>query len=447
TVIALNQRILPPFANCFDPNPVFAKRATNLYPLVQGEICSPGATLRAGVSGMGFGGINSHLALASGDAPSPKLLPAIPEQKLLADYQRTELFVFSAQTVDELLRRVRAAEELARNICEGERLDLAAHLANLYGQNTNCGPVRAAVVAESPEMLLEVLAEIVHILRTAPPKKQQTIFHSQSGLWIGNDAQSHRVGFLFPGQGSQKINMGLRLVQRHDWAEALVQSMEKALAWAKGEQLTDFIFRPIERALDAAQVHSWQEQLKQTEIAQPALCLASMLSLEQLTRLGIQPDAVGGHSLGELTAFYAAGACSREELIRFAALRGQAMAPGHQPTGTMASLACSAGTAQAILDAGQGYAVVANKNSPSQTVISGEASCIAQACRDAVEQGIRAVSLPVANAFHSRFVSNAAQVLAESRLLPDQPNQLSTVLYTGLQGKKIDLDCDLKKHF
>ncbi|MCI5143421.1 MAG: type I polyketide synthase, partial [Candidatus Electrothrix sp. ATG1] len=248
TVIALNQRILPPFANCFDPNPVFTEKAANLYPLVQGEIRSPKEILRAGVSGMGFGGINSHLALASGDTPSPKLLPAIPEQKLLADYQRTELFVFSARTVDELLRRVQAAKELAQNICEGERLDLAAHLSNLYGHNTTCGPVRAAVVVESPEMLLEALAEIIHTIRTAPPKEQQTISHVQSGVWIGNDAQSHRVGFLFPGQGSQKVNMGLRLVQRHDWAGALVQAMEKALAWPKGEQLSDFIFRSIERA-------------------------------------------------------------------------------------------------------------------------------------------------------------------------------------------------------
>ncbi|MCI5123845.1 MAG: acyltransferase domain-containing protein [Candidatus Electrothrix sp. AR5] len=196
----------------------------------------------------------------------------------------------------------------------------------------------------------------------------------------------------------------------------------------------------------------WQEQLKQTEIAQPALCLASMLGLEQLARLGIKPDAVGGHSLGELTAFYAAGAYSGEELIRFAALRGQAMAPGSQDSagggaGTMASLACSAVQAQTVLDASQGYAVVANKNSASQTVISGEPSCIEQACLYAKEQGIRGVLLPVANAFHSRFVSQAAQVLAESRLLPEQPKQLTTALFSGLQGGQVDADCDLRRHF
>jgi len=451
TVISLNQRILPPLANCFDPNPVFAETATGLYPLVHGEVRPPRETLRAGISGMGFGGINSHLALASGDAPSPKLIPAIREQKLLADYQRTELFVFSAPTVEELLRRIRAAEGLARNICEGERLDLAAHLATLYGHNEACGPVRAAIMAESPEMLLDALAEIAHILRTSPPKGQQTFFDPRSGICIGNDVQSHRVGFLFPGQGSQKINMGCQLVQRHDWAEHIVQAMEKALGWPEGKQLSDFIFRPIERALDESQVKNWQEQLKQTEITQPALCLASMLRLEQLARLGISPDAAGGHSLGELTAFYAAGAYSGEELIGFAALRGQAMAPGQDhaggAAGTMASLACSAAQAQAILDAGEGYAVVANKNSPSQTVISGEPSCVQQACRHAKEQGIRGVLLPVANAFHSRFVSSAAQVLADSRLLPEQPKQLTTTLFSGLQGEKVDQNCDLRRHF
>ncbi|MGB5684597.1 MAG: type I polyketide synthase, partial [Candidatus Electrothrix sp.] len=450
TVIALNQRILPPIANCFEPSPVFAETATSLYPLLHGEIRSPKETLRAGLSGMGFGGINSHLVLASGDAPSPKLMPVIPEQKLLADYQRTELFVFSAPSIEGLLKRVREVEGLARNISEGERLDLAVHLATLYGNNASCGPVRAAVTAESPDMLLDALAEIAHILGTSPPEAQQTYFDPRAGISIGNDVQSHRVGFLFPGQGSQKINMGRQLVQRHDWAENRVRAMEKALAWPAEKQLSDFIFRPVERAVDESQVKGWQEQLKQTEIAQPALCLASMLGLEQLARLGIKPDAVGGHSLGELTAFYAAGAYSGEELIRFAALRGQAMAPGQGAAGdaaggvagTMASLACSVAQAQAMLDASQGYAVVANKNSPSQTVISGEVSCIEQACRFAEEQGIRAVPLPVANAFHSRFVSQAAQVLAESRLLPEHPKQLTTALFSGLQGEQIGLDCD-----
>ena len=451
TVIALNQRILPPLANCFEPNSVFADKATNLYPLLHGEIRPPREILQAGVSGMGFGGINSHLALASGDAPSPKLMPAIREQKLLADYQRTELFVFSAPTIEELLRRVQAAEGLARNICEGERLDFAAHLTTLYGHNTTCGPVRAAVIAESPDTLLDALAKIVHILRTSPPKGQQTFFDPRLGICIGNDVQSHRVGFLFPGQGSQKLNMGHQLVQRHDWARDLVKAMDKSLRWPEGKQLSDFIFRPIERALDESQVNSWQEQLKQTDIAQPALCLASMLRLEQLARLGIHPEAVGGHSLGELTAFYAAGAYSREELIGFAALRGEAMTPGQGDArgteGIMASLACSAVQAQAILDAGEGYAVVANKNSPSQTVISGEPSCIQQACRHAEEHGIRAVPLPVANAFHSRFVSQAAQALAESRLLSEHPKQLTTRLFSGLQRGKVDLDCDLRRHF
>ncbi|WPD24620.1 MAG: SDR family NAD(P)-dependent oxidoreductase [Candidatus Electrothrix scaldis] len=447
TVIALNQRILPPLANCFDPNPVFAGKASALYPLLHGEICSPRSVLRAGVSGMGFGGINSHLALASGDPPAPKLIPAVREQKLLADYQYTELFIFSAPTVKDLLARVQAAEDLARNICEGERADLAAYFAALYGQEKSCGPVRAAVTAGTPEALLDALAEIGRILRTSPLQAQQMIVRPKSGVCIGNDVQEHRLGFLFPGQGSQRINMGYRLVQRYDWAEQLVRKMEKVLAWPEGQQLSDFIFYPLERAHGPAQIAGWRKQLKQTEIAQPALCLVSMLQLRQLERLGIRPDAVGGHSLGELTAFYAAGAYSSEELIRFAALRGQAMSPGLEQAGTMAGLACSATRAQALLDKGKGYAVVANKNSPSQTVISGEASCIEWVCRYAEEQGIQAIPLPVANAFHSRFVRQAAQVLAESRILPEYPPKITTALFSGLQGGRIDAECNLWQHF
>jgi acyl transferase domain-containing protein len=91
--IAVNQRIIPPTVNCQEPNPVFDEIAQGLYPVQLGEIYPETAILRAGVSAMGFGGINSHVTLSSGDHPSRQLKPPLAERALLVSSQDTELFV------------------------------------------------------------------------------------------------------------------------------------------------------------------------------------------------------------------------------------------------------------------------------------------------------------------------------------------------------------------
>uniref|UniRef100_UPI004055BA3C SDR family NAD(P)-dependent oxidoreductase n=1 Tax=Candidatus Electrothrix sp. TaxID=2170559 RepID=UPI004055BA3C len=442
-VIAVNRRVIPPTANCSEPHPVFTDKAAALYPVLNGEILPEQSRLRAGVSGMGFGGINCHLALESGDAPSPELRPALEEQKLLAAHQHTEIFLFSAPTNSELLAVVQEARNLGQDICEGELTDLAAHIMDRHPLNY---PVRAAVLADSPESLLENLAQLEAMLRDVPPELQQTRIDTLQGICIGNAVQQHRAGFLFPGQGSQQLNMSQQLVLRHDWGQELVNALETALE-RQGEKLSKYIFKPVENTADALVLQHWQKELKQTEIAQPAICLASLLWLEKLARLGIRPDAVGGHSLGELTAFHAAGAYSGEELIRFAALRGQVMAPAPNAAGTMASLACSAVAAQAILDKTEGYAVLANLNSPRQTVISGAKDSIEQACMFAHKQGITTRKLPVATAFHSEFVASAADQLAKTRVLPETLETVTATLFTGIRGEEVRPGLDLIRHF
>jgi acyl transferase domain-containing protein len=92
TVISLNRRILPPTAGLKDPNPIFADTAKSLYPILHGEIRKAEDILYAGVSAMGFGGINSHVLLQSGHAPFSKLKPSIEEKKLLVSNQESEIF-------------------------------------------------------------------------------------------------------------------------------------------------------------------------------------------------------------------------------------------------------------------------------------------------------------------------------------------------------------------
>lgn len=443
-VMAVNRRVLPPTANCTEPSQIFENSARMVYPIMQGEVRPPRETLRAGVSGMGFGGINCHVTLASGDAPSAKLSTSLEERKLLASFQETELFIFGARSPGQLLERVREIRLSAHGMSVGDMVDLAAQLAReVAGQS----PVRAALIADSPKSLAEGLHELEHSLTQDAPAPGEKRSSPKQIFFVGHSLKKTRAGFMFPGQGSQQLNMARMLVERHDWARDLAA---KTSAWLKEENgidVIDLMFRPLDRALDQTRVEAWVEELKDTRIAQPAICLASLLWCKKLDRLGITPVAAGGHSLGELTAFHAAGAFNEMALLKLAAMRGQTMAQKDGEPGAMASFACDYDTASAILGQAEGYVVVANINGPNQIVISGEQAAVEQAVSIARTKGIDTRILKVSNAFHSRFVAGAAECLRSASSVPMLLDYPAIKLFSGVGGAEVRAGLQLRDHF
>ncbi|MFH1216417.1 MAG: SDR family NAD(P)-dependent oxidoreductase [Pseudomonadota bacterium] len=443
-VMAVNRRVLPPTANCTEPSQTFEKSARMVYPIMQGEVRPPREILRAGVSGMGFGGINCHVTLASGDAPSVKLAPMLEERKLLASFQETEIFIIAARSPGQLLERVREIRLSAHGMSVGDMVDFAAQLAR---EVEDQAPVRAALVADSPKSLVEGLQELEKSLTQDAPATGEKRSSPKQNFFVGHSLKKPRVGFLFPGQGSQQLNMARLLVERHDWARDLAA---KASVWLKeenGSGLIDLMFRPLDRALDQARVNAWAAELKDTRVAQPAICLASLLWCKKLDRLGIAPVAAGGHSLGELTAFHAAGAFNEMALLELAAMRGQAMAQTNGEPGAMASLACDYETASTIVGQTEGYVVAANINSPQQIVISGEQAAVEQAVSIARTKGIDTRILKVSNAFHSRFVAAAAERLRSAASVPVLLDNPAIKLFSGVGGAEMRAGLQLRDHF
>lgn len=453
-VMAVNQRVLPPSAGCAEPSVIFDKEAKHLYPILQGEVKLSTDTLRAGVSAMGFGGINSHATLESGDSPAERLKSSLDQRALMASNQETELFVLSAASTSKLIERAGRAGRLARGMSEAEMVDLAARLTSELDPDS---PIKAAIIADSPSALLDAFGELERMLQDEAPSTGEFAVNPRKNVWLGNGIGTPRVGFLFPGQGSQKINMARKLIERHQWARELV---EEASQWLKDEAglpkfestpLTDFIYKPLDRALGADQVEEWANFLTKTDVAQPAICLASLLWINYLDRLGIRPSMVGGHSLGELIAFHAAGAYDAKTLIRLAGVRGKAMTASMGATGgatgTMASLACPVEDAEEILKQVGGYAVAANVNSPKQTVISGEEAAVAEAARLAKDKNIQVRALPVSNAFHSKLVAAAADELRANAPVPETLGKTSVKLISGMNGCEVAPGADLKEHF
>lgn len=204
--------------------------------------------------------------------------------------------------------------------------------------------------------------------------------------------------YVFPGQGAQFTGMGKELYENNDSAKALFDKANEIL----GFRITDIMFEGT------------ADELRQTKVTQPAVFIHSVVMAKVL---GIKPDAVAGHSLGEFSALVAAEALSFEDGLRLVAKRAMAMQEccEKQPGGMAAILAMADEKVEQICAEVDGVVVAANYNCPGQLVISGADEAVDAACAKLKEAGAkRALRLPVGGAFHSPLMEPAREELARA---------------------------------
>jgi enediyne polyketide synthase len=402
--LSVHHQVIPPATGHYEAHPKLTGDAPALYVPGAPELWPSDRPIRAGVSAMGFGGINTHIALEQG--PGHRRRTTLPRraEALVSGRQDAELLVLDAPDTAALRERVAGLVDLLPKLSFAEVGDLAGTLA---GQLSG-GRVRAAVVTTSPEDAAGKLGRLLAALDDG----EQRLF-TVDGIYLGKGKRAPKIAYLFPGQGSGRGAVGA-IRRRFSAAEAVFADVDLPTG---GDQSA-------------------------TEVAQPRIVAGSVAALRVLDSLGVEADVAVGHSLGELTALSWAGALSGKDVLRLATARGQVMANASQGGGAMAGLATTPQRAEELF--ADDPVVIAGYNGPEQTVIAGDADAVDRVCERARAAGLNATRINVSHAFHSPLVEPAAEAMT-ARLAEIAFARPSRPVISTVTGEALDPTTDLRE--
>ena len=287
-------------------------------------------------------------------------------------------------------------------------------------------------VAESQKEAISKLQTAIKLLKTQPGEAwehPQGIYYRQSGLEL-----SGKVVALFPGQGSQYLEMGRELASYFPEFRSVYSQLDKLLIQDGLQSISKVVFPPP--TFDSALHQAQNQQLQSPEYAQPAIGGFSFGFYKLLQQAGFKPNFLAGHSFGELTALWAAGVLNDEDYLFTIKSRGKAMAIPHQTStdaGAMLAVKGDIAQVEAILRSFPQVAI-ANYNSPHQVVLAGAKSDIIQVQQNLEARGFSPVLLPVAAAFHTSAVAHAQKPFARA-LEAITLRQAKSRVYANLTGQ------------
>jgi acyl transferase domain-containing protein/NAD(P)H-dependent flavin oxidoreductase YrpB (nitropropane dioxygenase family)/NAD(P)-dependent dehydrogenase (short-subunit alcohol dehydrogenase family) len=457
---ALHHKVLPPTIGVTNPNPACNFEDSPFYisgevrPWLLGNEKDP-PLRRAGVSAFGFGGTNFHVVLEEyiGCASSPA-------QDRTQKSDDSELFVFQARNRSELVKSLTYFVEQVKRLEPGtpvtngqiraskrnlSTLARLQHLKTAEGRAINAPAKDKGDEKNNQDVILSMVASSVADLQeklaraTAALNEDKSEIKDPRGVYYreNNPGTQQKIAFLFPGQGSQYLNMLRDVTLEFPEAESIFQESNRILSSKLDKKLSDYIFAlpsfsPDEEARKLA-------SLTDTRVAQPAVAAADVASLQLMKAFRIAPDMVAGHSFGEYVALHAANVISFADLLKMAELRGRLLAESSAGVvGTMAAVACSADELRKVLPKIPGV-VLANINSPSQTVIAGDLKSIEEAIVLLKQENLSAKRINVSQAFHTHFMEPAAKLLkAELEQFSFGPAALP--VYSNVTGKQYSQD-------
>ncbi|MCH1571006.1 MAG: acyltransferase domain-containing protein, partial [Longimicrobiales bacterium] len=389
--LALHHRVLPPTLKVSKPNALLGLADGPLYINTEARPWIRGSDhpRRGSVSSFGFGGSNFHVTMEeyTGAGNRPERLRAwADELVVLSAADRDALAAQLAQTTDQ--------------IQSGYSLGLiAADAAEAFDAKANA---RVAIVASTIEELSAKITKATDALRSG---NEGSLPDPDIRFGFGASTVG-KLAFVFPGQGSQYVGMGAHAAITFDGARAV---------WDAAVDMEEFANDRLDRAVFPPPAFTAEERAEQSanltvmETAQPAIAAVSLGFLHLLRDLGLEADAVAGHSFGELSALAASGRIAESALLATARKRGELMAEAAANTaGAMIAVPSDAETVAGLIDESDNV-VIANDNAPTEVVLAGSVEAIDAVTDKLKAAGLRTIRLPVASAFHSSIVSDSCE--------------------------------------
>ncbi|MEH2261608.1 beta-ketoacyl synthase N-terminal-like domain-containing protein [Nostoc sp.] len=379
TVLALQHKMLPPSLHYQTPNPKIDFANSPFYVnTTLTEWKTNNIPRRAGVSSFGIGGTNAHVILEE----APVFGQGAGSRGAGEQGRNYQLLVLSAKTANALEK---ATANLITHLKEHPELNLGdvAYTLNSGRQGFN---YRRMLICQD-------LEDTVKAFSSLEPKQVFTNY---------TEITERSVVFMFPGQGSQYVNMAREIYETETVFREQVDDCSEILKPLLGQDLRHIIY-PSEEKIDEV-----SKQLQQTAIAQPAIFVIEYALAKLWQSYGVEPQAAIGHSIGEYVAATLAEVFSLEDALSLVAARGQMMQ--QLPTGAMLSIPLPADKIKSLLGTELSVAAI---NQPSQCVVSGSIAAIEALQNQLAVQGIECQPLHTSHAFHSQMMEPILETFAE----------------------------------
>ncbi|MBS3731263.1 MAG: acyltransferase domain-containing protein [Desulfobacterales bacterium] len=312
--------------------------------------------------------------------------------------QQVEILAFCADNKSEFRQAIRSA---ARSLSQGSTI--AAMGEKTRGTFSESARFRLLLACTDPEAARGNLDSVAGWLQNEEERPPSL----PPGVFFGTQAPPGKLAFVFPGQGSQYPFMSRLLLEMFAESKPVIDLAEQA--FDRNPPLLSYIY-PEDAGTQGTAAYN-EAALRNTDVAQPAIGVISRVMVEILRRHGVSADAACGHSYGELTALWAGGKIRNTDFMELSVSRGSLMASAgnaSEDRGAMLAVRAPSEKIEILVREHGADLVLANRNSPSQSVLSGptiEIDRIQEICR---KNRIISAKLPVSAAFHSRLVMDAA---------------------------------------
>src|SRR5579862_9383725 len=473
--LSLHHKLIPPSLNCEHPSPDidFAHSPLYVNTQLQDWKVPADAPRRVGVSAFGFGGTNFHVVMEehipgrlNGNGKKtiavPVMPPAVTQQVPVMASESPVRVATAAAPVATVTVAETSAPATEDRVPQVSRLssDVRVPQVSRSSKPGSDGspnqlrkpPLRGALVigATTEAELLEKLRAVNKTAQAgqapfAAPADEDLRAPERLAIDYGNAAElatkcamalkafaanqpafwkalraqgifrghgpAPKIAFLYTGQGSQYVNMMRGLRDKEPVIAETFKEADAIMTLLIGKPLTEIMYVDPK---DGKAVAEAEEQLRQTAVTQPAVITVNIATTRLLGAYDIRPDMTMGHSVGEYGALVAAGALPFEDALEAVSARGREMTKvSMKDNGKMAAVFAPIADVERLLKTVDGYVVLANVNSNTQSVIGGGTQAVEQAAQIFRQAGYEVRELPVSHAFHTSIVAPASVPLKQ----------------------------------